>query len=74
MTIRLDEVLELLPDTGLTVRRFDQWPSWDGGAGEWVCILETPERTFGGRHFATPLAAITAALAEAGFNLEDDGT
>jgi hypothetical protein len=67
VTIRLDEVLQLLPDTGLTVRRLDQWE--DGSC--WTCVLEDGAGCDNMAQGDTALEAITLALRRAGFNVED---
>ena len=72
MALRLDEVLALLPQAGLSVWRFDQ--SRDG---RWHVTLE--QEIAGVLHHpsadgSTPLGAMVDAFAKAGFVIEDDGT
>lgn len=69
--IRLDEILEALPEVGLAVRRLDQWPPSDGGDAWWTCVLEDGTGCNNMHRGATPLEAVTGSLAKAGITLED---
>lgn len=71
MALKVDDILDLLPEAGLTLWRFDQSPF-----GWHVCL----EGEVAGelQHYSgdgdTPIAAIAMAFRKAGFVLEDDGT
>lgn len=73
MTLRLDEILVLLPDVGLSVRRLDQWPIWEGSPAHWSCVLDDGAGCDNMAHGATAVEAVTASLALAGVVVDDDG-
>jgi hypothetical protein len=70
--MRLDELIDLLPEARLTLWRFDQ------GSTGWHVVLEGEndrhELTHPSGDGDTPLVAFIAAYRAAGFNVEDDGT
>lgn len=62
----LDEVLGMLPETGLTVYRLDQWPR----TGAWTCVLDDGGGCDNEVTAATPLEALLGSLNKAGFGVD----
>lgn len=69
--MRLDEIIDLLPEAGLSLQYLGQHI-----CGTWCCLLSD-----GNLHHAsidgdgnTPAECMADALGKAGFNVEDDGT
>lgn len=71
--MRLDELIDLLPEAGLKLWRFDQSDMFG-----WHVCLEGENEHRELAHYSgdsdTPLGAMIAAFNKAGFNVEDDGT
>lgn len=62
----LDELLELLPSVGLTVRRLDQWDD------HWTCVLEDGGACDNMARGKTAAEAVTESLRKAGVQIDPD--
>lgn len=74
MGLRVDEILEALPEVELQL-----WMLCDNGAEHgWYCVLHprggVPDNDKDAGRGASPLEALVAACAIWGINVEDDGT